>query len=194
MGAHISTIGVDFQIKTHIFNDTHIKLQLWETAGKERFRAITSAYYRSCDLVFLIYDITNRESFNHLNLYVNEITTFMKNNNCYCNLCAVIIGNKLDLKNTFLNDFNTPIVTYNEALEYCHFINNQIKFEMKTNKQMNQNCSCLQIVFGGEISCQRQLNDSGIIQAIEKGISICLQNKGAQKCNCCGKYVLPPSM
>ena len=61
--AYKSTIGVDFKIKTLMVGQHPVKLQLWDTAGQERYAAITSAYYRGAQAVIIVYDITNRNSF-----------------------------------------------------------------------------------------------------------------------------------
>ena len=60
---HISTIGVDFKIRTIEVDSKTIKLQIWDTAGQERFRNITSSYYRGAHAIILMYDITNLETF-----------------------------------------------------------------------------------------------------------------------------------
>ena len=59
----ISTIGVDFKIKTIDINGERVKLQLWDTAGQERFRTITATYYRGTHGVIVVYDVTSGESF-----------------------------------------------------------------------------------------------------------------------------------
>lgn len=60
----ITTVGIDFKIRTIKLDGKRIKLQVWDTAGQERFRTITNAYYRGAMGILLIYDITNEESFN----------------------------------------------------------------------------------------------------------------------------------
>ncbi|KAK7888686.1 hypothetical protein WMY93_024246 [Mugilogobius chulae] len=62
--AFVSTVGIDFKVKTIYRNDKRIKLQIWDTAGQERYRTITTAYYRGAMGFILMYDITNEDSFN----------------------------------------------------------------------------------------------------------------------------------
>ncbi|MXQ81130.1 hypothetical protein E5288_WYG012722 [Bos mutus] len=62
--AFVSTVGIDFKVKTVFKNEKRIKLQIWDTAGQERYRTITTAYYRGAMGFILMYDITNEESFN----------------------------------------------------------------------------------------------------------------------------------
>ena len=60
---YLTTIGVDFKVKTITADDKIIKMQIWDTAGQERFRSITNSYYRGAHGIFIVYDVTNRKSF-----------------------------------------------------------------------------------------------------------------------------------
>ena len=66
----ISTIGIDFKIRTIEMDGKKIKLQIWDTAGQERFRTITTAYYRGAMGIMLVYDITNEKSFDNIKVFV----------------------------------------------------------------------------------------------------------------------------
>ena len=62
----ITTIGIDFKIRTIELDGKRVKLQIWDTAGQERFRTITTAYYRGAMGILLVYDVTDERSFNSL--------------------------------------------------------------------------------------------------------------------------------
>eukprot|EP01112_Ceratiomyxa_fruticulosa_P011675 TRINITY_DN3190_c0_g1_i1.p1 TRINITY_DN3190_c0_g1~~TRINITY_DN3190_c0_g1_i1.p1 ORF type:complete len:197 (-),score=30.83 TRINITY_DN3190_c0_g1_i1:63-653(-) len=70
----ISTIGVDFKIKTVQLDEKLLKIQIWDTAGQERFRNITRAYYRGAHGVLITYDSTNRMSFERVQEWFNDVT------------------------------------------------------------------------------------------------------------------------
>ena len=71
--SYISTIGVDFKIRTIELDQKTIKLQIWDTAGQERFRTISSTYYRGAHGIIVVYDVTDAESFNNVKQWLHEI-------------------------------------------------------------------------------------------------------------------------
>jgi len=89
-GSYITTIGVDFKIRTINIDGEKIKLQIWDTAGQERFRTITSTYYRGTHGVIIVYDVTNAESFVNVKRWLHEIEQ-----NCDV-VNKVLVGNKDD--------------------------------------------------------------------------------------------------
>lgn len=89
--SYITTIGVDFRFRTINVNGKNVKLQIWDTAGQERFRTITSAYYRGADSIVLVYDTTDRESFDHIDSWLQEVNKYSNDNTV-----KVLIGNKSD--------------------------------------------------------------------------------------------------
>jgi len=92
--SYISTIGVDFKIRTVELDGKTIKLQIWDTAGQERFRTITSSYYRGAHGIIIVYDITDVESFNNVRQWLFEIDRFASEN-----VNKLLVGNKADLVN-----------------------------------------------------------------------------------------------
>uniref|UniRef100_A0A453M9K3 Uncharacterized protein n=2 Tax=Aegilops tauschii subsp. strangulata TaxID=200361 RepID=A0A453M9K3_AEGTS len=68
----ITTIGIDFKIRTVELDGKRIKLQIWDTAGQERFRTITTAYYRGAMGILLVYDVTDEASFNSMDLCASD--------------------------------------------------------------------------------------------------------------------------
>lgn len=90
---HDITIGVEFGARLIKVDDVDIKLQIWDTAGQESFRSITRSYYRDAAGALLVYDITQRESFNHLSRWLEEARS-----NGNPNMTIMLIGNKSDLE------------------------------------------------------------------------------------------------
>lgn len=87
-----STIGVEFQTRTVSIQNKVIKAQIWDTAGQERYRAVTSAYYRGALGAMLVYDITKRQTFDHVARWVEELRAHADSS-----IIIMLIGNKADL-------------------------------------------------------------------------------------------------
>ncbi|XP_002735510.1 ras-related protein Rab-8A-like [Saccoglossus kowalevskii] len=89
----ISTIGIDFKIRTIELDGKKIKLQIWDTAGQERFRTITTAYYRGAMGIMLVYDITNEKSFDNIKKWIRNIEEHAS-----ADVEKMILGNKCDME------------------------------------------------------------------------------------------------
>jgi small GTP-binding protein len=111
---HDLTIGVEFGARMINIEGKQIKLQIWDTAGQEAFRSITRSYYRGAAGALLVYDITRRDTFNHLTTWLEDARQHSNSN-----MVIMLIGNKrlvmasklknicLDLRNAATRSFST---------------------------------------------------------------------------------------
>ena len=90
----LNSIGVDFKSKDLNIDGRKVKLQIWDTAGQERFRTITTSYYRGAHAIAIVFDLTKRQTYEHVQKWMNDINRFAKEN-----VLKLIIGNKSDLTN-----------------------------------------------------------------------------------------------
>ena len=91
----LTTVGIDKETKNIKIDNTLYRLTLWDTAGQERFRSLPIKYYQNADGVLLLFDVNNRESFEKVNIWFEDIKKSVKKDsrkNIY------LIGNKIDLK------------------------------------------------------------------------------------------------
>ncbi|KAG0196807.1 GTP-binding protein [Mortierella sp. GBA30] len=88
----ITTIGIDFKIRTIELDGKRIKLQIWDTAGQERFRTITTAYYRGAMGILLVYDVTDERSFSNIRNWFSNIEQHASEG-----VNKILIGNKCDM-------------------------------------------------------------------------------------------------
>ncbi|XP_018653996.1 putative rab-2,4,14 [Schistosoma mansoni] len=86
------TIGVEFGARMVNIGDKQIKLQVWDTAGQESFRSITRSYYRGAAGALLVYDVTRRDTFNHLASWLQDARQHASPN-----MVITLVGNKCDL-------------------------------------------------------------------------------------------------
>ncbi|XP_068436403.1 ras-related protein Rab-15-like [Clinocottus analis] len=88
---HISTIGVDFRMKTLELNGIKVRVQIWDTAGQERYQTITKQYYRRAQGIIFVYDITSESSFQHLVKWASDVDEYAPDK-----VQRILIGNKSD--------------------------------------------------------------------------------------------------
>ena len=88
-----ATVGVEFGTKNFKIENNIVKVQIWDTAGQERYRSITNAYYKGAKGALLVYDITNKKSFDNLDRWISDLKT-----NGDEKISIVLLGNKSDLE------------------------------------------------------------------------------------------------
>eukprot|EP01111_Echinosteliopsis_oligospora_P000357 TRINITY_DN1035_c1_g1_i2.p1 TRINITY_DN1035_c1_g1~~TRINITY_DN1035_c1_g1_i2.p1 ORF type:complete len:192 (-),score=42.00 TRINITY_DN1035_c1_g1_i2:50-625(-) len=101
------TIGVEFGARMVNIEGKQIKLQIWDTAGQESFRAVTRSYYSGAAGALLVYDITRRDTFNHLTSWLEDAKTHANSN-----MTIILVGNKSDLE-------QKRAVTYEEGAAFA---------------------------------------------------------------------------
>ena len=119
-----ASIGVDFFSKTIKYKGKIIKLQIWDSAGQEKFRSLIPNYIRGSSLVFIVYDISNRKTFDNLQSWVDFVNNIENSN-------IVIIGNKIDLD-------SKREVTTEEGEKFCREKNYEF-FEVSAKDDTNLN-------------------------------------------------------
>ena len=102
--SNTSTCGIDFKCKYVSCDDKKIRLDIWDTAGQERFRGLTKNYFRGAHGFILVYDITNKESFDKLKNWIKDAKEKIKDENSFK---MAIVGNKKDCEEERKVDFKT---------------------------------------------------------------------------------------
>ena len=93
-GVYLTTVGMDFQDKIIEIEDKKVRLQIWDTAGQERFRNVTKSYFQSSQGLLVVYDITDKDSFENINFWMENVKK-----NAPENVKLILVGNKCDLAN-----------------------------------------------------------------------------------------------
>jgi len=168
--SYIATIGVDFKIRTIRLDDSVVKLQIWDTAGQERFRTITAAYYRGSHGIMIVYDVTDRDSFNHVRQWLGEVDKFAAEG-----VTRFLIGNKCDLS-------EQRAVSYEEGQQLASTY--QLKF-LETSARGNHQVDEAFFLLADEIKSKVQMNNSGAESPATKKKLVVDGQKKAGSGNCC---------
>eukprot|EP00118_Oscarella_pearsei_P025005 m.307298 g.307298 ORF g.307298 m.307298 type:complete len:200 (+) comp42123_c0_seq1:83-682(+) len=165
-GTYITTIGVDFKIRTIDVDGKKVKLQIWDTAGQERFRTITSTYYRGTHGVIVVYDVTNGDSFVDVKRWLHEI-----DQNCET-VSRILVGNKCECPP------DRRIVDRNDAQKFADQMGIQL-FETSAKDNI-----CIEEIFSAITELVlKQRKENGEKDNSEKTISVKKEPK--KKGGCC---------
>eukprot|EP00301_Raphidiophrys_heterophryoidea_P023277 c7208_g1_i3.p1 GENE.c7208_g1_i3~~c7208_g1_i3.p1 ORF type:complete len:744 (+),score=151.70 c7208_g1_i3:104-2233(+) len=124
-GKYFSTIGVEFGTKTVQVANQKYKLQIWDTAGQERFRSTSLKYYRGAQLILVVFDLTNRESFDHVTGWVDQMEEYANHE-----AVKILAGNKVDMP-------AHRVVTFEEAAKLADLLGFQMYFETSARSGAN---------------------------------------------------------
>ncbi|CAF0746600.1 unnamed protein product [Rotaria sordida] len=125
---YLATIGVDFQLRTINVDTKRCKLQVWDTAGQDRFKCVVSTFYRGAHGVIICFDITDIQSFHHVDNWLEEIKKY-----CINQTPVYLVGTKSDLQSKRVVSYST-IKTYSDSKNLSY-----IETSSKTNENI-ENC------------------------------------------------------
>jgi len=169
--AFVSTVGIDFKVKTVFRQDKRVKLQIWDTAGQERYRTITTAYYRGAMGFILMYDVTNEESFTAVQDWVTQIKTYS-----WDNAQVVLVGNKCDLE-------DERVVSTDRGRQLADQLGLEF-FETSAKENINVKAVFERLV---DIICEKMSesldSDPTLVNSTGKGTRI-TENPNPQNANC----------
>jgi Ras-related protein Rab-1A len=168
---YISTIGVDFEIRTMNIQGKVVKLQIWDTAGQERFHNITTSYYRGAHCIILVYDITQLQTFRSLPRWRDQIKEF-----AHPDVQVLLVGNKCDLE-------DKREVSFEDALEMAKEFGLEL-IETSAKESINVEKAFVQISTSAlqtKIQKLKELDGRGETVTVGKTNAV-----DQQKTSCCG--------
>ena len=154
------TIGIEFGTKLIKIANTSIRLQIWDSAGQENYRSITRSYYRNTICAFLMYDITNRNSFNDVKSWLEEAKTYGN-----ASMHFVLLANKCELE-------DQRVVMTHEGLKFAQD-NHLAFFEISAIENIN-------VIKAFEDSVEKVLSDikKGVIDPYNESLGVKVGNAG----------------
>jgi len=118
---HLATVGIDYFTKSEVINGSSVSIKIWDTAGQERYKSLTNAFFRNAEGIILVYDVTDKDTFNNLKHWLQSINSCTSENS---GLKKIVIGNKIDLKRE---------VSQSDAEEFAN--ENNVKYFESSAKQ-----------------------------------------------------------
>ncbi|EMR08087.1 hypothetical protein PNEG_03527 [Pneumocystis murina B123] len=148
---HDATIGIEWGARIIDIDGVKMKLQLWDTAGQETFHAMTRNYYRGSSGALLVYDITRRETFEHMAVWLEDLKMYGSSN-----ISIALVGNKADLENTFREVGLEEARKWANEKGICIFA----EVSAKTGDQVNESfMRVARDIYGKILSNQLDVND-----------------------------------
>jgi small GTP-binding protein len=130
---HLATVGIDYFSKDETINNRKIRVKLWDTAGQERYKSLTYSFFRNAQGVMLVYDVSNRDTFESLKYWMNSIKSTLGDES---SIKIVIVGNKIDRQRE---------VSKEEAEKFAKGINTEY-FETSAKDNINVDQSIKHLV------------------------------------------------
>ena len=170
-----ATVGVEFGSKQFNIDGHNIKAQIWDTAGQERYKAITSAYYKGAKGAFVVYDITNKNSFESIEKWINDLKGAADKD-----LTIIVVGNKCDLE-------EKRQVTKEKGEEKANKL--EVAF-METSAFSGENLDKAFELMIKEVyrKCHEEMLAEGDVDIIDEdqGINLAKKNENSEAKKCCG--------
>ena len=172
-----NTLGAELSNKYLTIKDRKTKLQIWDTAGQERYHSIISAYFKGAHGCFVVYDITNDESFDKVDFWLESVRKLANKN-----VSFVLVGNKSDLE-------DSRLVSKERGEEKakdlnCPFLETSALSDININEIFNVLLENIYAKNDNQISQESDDNERQNSEVIEKMVDISTK-KGEKKKKCC---------
>ena len=158
------TIGIDYRCKSIVVKSIPVKLSIWDTAGQEKFRTVTSTYYKGAHAIAFVYDVANKKSFEDIIKWAEEADTYVNSKS----VVKMIIANKVDLE-------SQRVVSKTESEMFAR------KFDM-----LHCECSAKTTVgvdLAFNLVCEKIIEINGITPST--GIEVLNKEKEGSNSSCC---------
>ena len=162
----ITTIGIDFKIRTVQIDGVRVKLQIWDTAGQERFKTITTAYYRGAAGIMLVYDVTDHSSFDNIRNWMHNIEQYATDS-----VHKVLVGNKCDML-----DYKVIVSSEGQLLAKRY----GIRF-FETSAKSGQNVEEAFMTLARKVYCR--LKETEVVKSDDD--TVCIQTRAEPTKKCC---------
>ena len=116
--SYVATVGLDFFTKDETIDSKTIRIKIWDTAGQERYKAITKCFFQRAQGIIIVFDVTNKRSFDDLKMWIDSIKSQSKLTEDLENMPIILIGNKIDLPKRVIDKETALNFAKEQNLEY----------------------------------------------------------------------------
>ena len=116
--SYVATVGLDFFTKDESIDGKTIRIKIWDAAGQERYKAITKCFFQRAQGIIIVFDVTNKRSFDDLKMWIDSIKSQSKLTEDLENMPIILIGNKIDLPKRVIDKETALNFAKEQNLEY----------------------------------------------------------------------------
>ena len=119
--SYVTTVGLDFFTKDESIDGKTIRIKIWDTAGQERYKAITKCFFQRAQGIIIVFDVTNKRSFDDLKMWIDSIKSQSKLTEDLENMPIILIGNKIDLPKRVIDKETALNFAKEQNLDYYDY-------------------------------------------------------------------------
>ena len=179
----VTTIGIDFKVKTMSLDAQPVRLQIWDTAGQERFRTITTSYFRGAQGILLCFDLTNRATFESCGSWVRQVAEHCSSAGSGSDVALVLVGTKADADRLQVSEVEAQALAAQHGMR---FFATSAKFNSNVSEAFDALArGALAKSLAASAALTRPASDANIVKPSAAAAAAAGEGAGGKGCGAC---------